>query len=147
MSDKQLESYNPEKMNDDLVIFNNPSSWVFTDKTPSGFKFNLDPGESKNIQKTLAIWFIGDYESPFWKDGVATVDEMAAIYSRNRYHKIFCRVLGPAPEGSKPDLKETVENPQERLKELAEKPEKIVVDMSHLEKGKNLNRVGGPNFQ
>lgn len=143
MSDKTMGSYNPENMKGDLVVFNNSSSWVFTDKTPKGFKFNLEPGESKVMPKTLAIWFIGDYESPFWP----TDSELTAIYSRNRYHKIFCEVSGPAPEGSKPDLEETVEKPQEMLKKLSEKPEKIVVDMSHLEKGKDLSRVGGPNFR
>ncbi len=153
MNDK-LEIKNPDEMTGDLVIFKNPAIWHFVDSTPSGKIFRLRPGDSVIIPKTLAIWFIGDYDSPFWKQGPGSAEEIKAIYSRNRYHEIFCRVIGPAPEesevGKDEDEKpyEEVEAPKEKLTELAEKPKVILVTTDHLNRTGPVDpdRAGGPDF-
>lgn len=145
----KLERKNPDSMRGDFVIFKNPSTWPFVDRTPRGKVFRLAPGREAIIPKTLAIWFIGDYESPFWKDGPGTAAEIKAIYSRNRYHTIFCRVIGSAPEESKPIIEETVEEPQERLNEMAKMPDKVNVSFDHLAKkpSSDPNRIGGSGFR
>ncbi len=144
---EEMKKFNPENTKGDLVIFKNPTVGTFIDLTPGGYKIKLKAMEEVIIPKSLAIWLIGNYESPFWKDGPGTAEEIKAIYSRNRYPSIFCRVMGPAPENSKPIIEETVENPEDKLRDLAIKPEKLVLDMSHIEKSnEDTDRVGGPNF-
>ena len=124
----EIPTKNPDRMKGDFVIFHNPTQHQFVDLSPQGRKMRLKGGAKWIIPKTLAIWFIGDYESPFGP----TDAEQKAIYERNRYQNIFCKVLGPAPEESKPDSEETVEEPKEALKELAENPERLIVDPSAL---------------
>ena len=151
---EKLKVFNPHRAKGDLVIFKNPAAHPFVDSTPGGVRFELKAGQSLVIPKSLAIWFIGNYESPFWKQGPGTEAEIAAIYSRNRYQEIFCRVVGEAAEDSKPDIDnktekpyEDVEEPQELLNEMAKNPKKLVIDMSHLDrKPTDPERGGGPNF-
>ena len=127
----EIPKKNPDRMKDkDYVIFHNPMQHPFVDLTPDGHKMKLLGGKKWIIPRTLAIWFIGDYESPF---GPAE-EEVEAIFQRNRYRDIFCKVLGPAPEESEPDSEETVEEPKEVLKELAENPERLVVSTEALDR-------------
>lgn len=125
----EIPKKNPDRMKDkEYVIFHNPRGHAFVDLSPQGRKMKLKGGAKWIIPKTLAVWFIGDYESPFGPSEA----EVKAIYERNRYRDIFCKVLGPAPEESEPDTEEIVENPKEVLKDLAENPERLVVDTSAL---------------
>lgn len=126
----EIEKKNPDRMKGDFVIFHNPTAHNFVDLTPSGIKMKLEAGKKWKIPKTLAIWFIGDYESPFGPSDA----EVKAIYERNRYHDIFCKVTGPASEESKPDTTEVVDEPKEALKELSENPVRVEVDTSFLNK-------------
>ena len=126
----EIERKNPDRMKGDFVIFHNPSVYNFVDLTPSGIKMRLEAGRKWIIPKTLAIWFIGDYESPFGPSEA----EKKAIYERNRYQDIFCKVTGIAPEESEPETTEVVEEPKEALKELAENPPRVEVDTSFMNK-------------
>ena len=138
---EKLKKFNPDNIKGKLVVFRNPTSSLFVDMTPRGHKFKLKSMDQVIIPETLAIWFIGDYRSPFWP----TQAEIKAIYSRNMYRDIFCVVTGSAPEDSKPVIEEVVDNPQDKLNDLAKNPQKVVVDMSHMEKH-DSDRIGGPNF-
>ena len=106
-----------------------------------GLNFKLQSMKQVIIPEILAICVIGDYRSPLWQ----TQAEIEAIDSQKMYRDIFCVVTGPAPEDSKPVIEEVVDDPQDKLNNLAKNPEKVVIDMSHMEKH-DKDRIGGPNF-
>ena len=126
------------KAKEDFVTLHNPSSWNFVDRTPRGTRFELKPGKKAVVPKSLAIWFIGSFDSPFYP----LQAEIEAIYSRNRYPKAFLKIMRDsrgavviagddteeAIEAKKEYYEDRLEDASAALEHLRQNPEKVEVE-------------------